>query len=79
MMTGVAVLFMIVGAGFIGLGQRTAASREDVAQILGIGVVLFFGGVALVSFRLGDRAPVVIISAMAILVLSFVVTALRRR
>jgi hypothetical protein len=78
-MTVLAALFVVAGAALIGLGQRMAGSQEIAPQVLGAGVVLLFGGVALASFRSGDRAPVVIIGAVTILVVGFGVGALRRR
>ena len=78
MITTIAFLCLVAGVGAIGAGQRAAASHPAAPQILGSGVVLFFGGVALVSFRSGDRAPVVILGTMAVLLAVFAVVAVRR-
>jgi hypothetical protein len=78
-MTVLAALFVVAGAGLIAVGQRIAQSQEIAPQVLGTGVTLFFGGVALASFRSGDRAPVFIIASVAVLVGGFGVAAFRRR
>lgn len=78
-MTVVALTCLVAGVGVIGLGQRVASSHPAGPQILGTGVALFFGGVALISFRSGDRAPVVILGTMAALLAVFAVVALRKR
>ena len=78
-MTLLAALLVLGGVGLVGVGQRRAATDWWAPQVLGIGVVLFFGGVALASFRSGDRAPVVILGTVGVLVLGFMAAALRRR
>ncbi|MGI9647730.1 MAG: hypothetical protein ACR2OI_04350 [Acidimicrobiia bacterium] len=78
MVTVLALICLVAGVGVIGVGQRVAPSHPAGPQILGAGVVLFFGGVALISFRSGDRAPVMILGTMAILLVVFSVVAFRR-
>jgi hypothetical protein len=77
--TIIAIGCLAAGVGVIGLGQRVASTHPAGPQILGAGVVLAFGGVALFSFRSGDRAPVVILGAMAALMAAFAAVGFRRR
>jgi len=76
--TIVAVICIVGGVGVVGVGQRVASSHPAGPQILGSGVVLFFGGVALVSFRGGDRLPWIIMGAMGMLLTAFAVVTFRR-
>ncbi len=79
MVGALAVALVIVGAGLVGLGQRAAGSGESAPGVLGVGVVWFLGGVALASFRSGDRVPVFVVAAILLLTLGMVAAALRRR
>jgi hypothetical protein len=75
--TILAAVFLIAGVGLVGLGQRLASMHPTAPQVLGGGVVMFFGGIALISFRSGDRTPVVILATVGLLLFAFGVAALR--
>lgn len=77
--TIIAAFCVVAGVGVVGVGQRVASSHPAGPQVLGVGVVLFFGGVALASFRAGDRLPWIILGTMAVLLAVFAVVGVRRR
>lgn len=77
--TVTAVTLVVAGAALIGLGQHRAATLDAAPQVMGVGVVLFFGGIALVSFRSGDRMPWVVLGGTSALVAGFALAAVRRR
>ena len=70
-MTVLAAAFVIAGLGLVGLGPRRASSHP--------GVVLILGGIALASFRPGDRTAVVILATVGLMLLGFGVAAFRGR
>ncbi|MBT8203598.1 MAG: hypothetical protein KJO17_09600 [Acidimicrobiia bacterium] len=71
-------VLILLGAVTVGAGQRRA--RHPLGpEVIGAGVVLVFGGVALVSFRTGDRVPWLILGAIGVLLAGLGVSALTRR
>lgn len=71
-------LLILLGVATLGYGQRRA--RHPLGpEVIGAGVVLVFGGVALLSFQSGDRAPWLILGAIGLLLAGLGLSALTRR